>query len=63
MSRFKRDYRRGKSGQLGKKLDSLLMEVVNLLVADSPSSRIGVVFDPAPVADQRVIRKGLHYRG
>ena len=29
----------------------------------SPSSRIGVIFDPTPVVDQRVIRKGLHYRG
>jgi hypothetical protein len=29
----------------------------------SPSSRIGGFFDPAPVADQRVGRKGLHYRG
>jgi hypothetical protein len=27
----------------------------------SPSSRIGGVFDPALVADQRVSRKGLHY--
>ncbi len=27
----------------------------------NPSSRIGGVFDPAPVADQRVGRKGLHY--
>ena len=29
----------------------------------SPSSRIGAVFDAAPVVDQRVIRKGLHYSG
>ena len=35
-NRFKRDYRREKSGQLGKKLDSLLMAVVNLLAADEP---------------------------
>jgi mRNA interferase YafQ len=34
--RFKRDYRREKSGVLGKKLDTLLMEVVDLLVADKP---------------------------
>jgi mRNA interferase YafQ len=32
--RFKRDYRREKSGVLGKKLDTLLMEAVNLLAAD-----------------------------
>jgi mRNA interferase YafQ len=35
-SRFKRDYRRAKSGQLGKKLDALLMEIVNLLADDAP---------------------------
>jgi mRNA interferase YafQ len=35
-SRFKRDYRREKSGVLGKRLDALLMEVVNLLAADKP---------------------------
>ena len=35
-NRFKRDYRREKSGQLGKKLDALLMQVVDLLAADAP---------------------------
>lgn len=35
-TRFKRDYRREKSGQLGKKLDTLLMEVVERLGADQP---------------------------
>jgi mRNA interferase YafQ len=35
-SRFKRDYRREQSGRLCKKLDALLMEVVNLLAADKP---------------------------
>jgi mRNA interferase YafQ len=34
--RFKRDYRREKSGQHGKRLDALLSEVVNLLAADMP---------------------------
>lgn len=38
-SRFKRDYRREKSGVLGKKLDTLLAEVVDLLIADKPLSR------------------------
>lgn len=38
-ARFKRDYRREKSGQLGKKLDALLMEVVDLLAADMPLPR------------------------
>jgi mRNA interferase YafQ len=33
---FKRDYRREKSGVLGKKLDKLLMDAVNLLAADQP---------------------------
>jgi mRNA interferase YafQ len=35
-ARFKKDYRREKSGILGKKLDKLLMDVVNLLAADQP---------------------------
>lgn len=38
-TRFKRDYRREKSSQHGKKLDALLMEVVNLLVNDTPLPR------------------------
>jgi len=38
-SRFKRDYRREKSAQHGKKLDALLMEVVNLLAADASLPR------------------------
>ena len=33
---FKRDYRREKSGLHRKKLDALLMEVVNLLASDTP---------------------------
>lgn len=33
-TRFRRDYRREKSGRYGKKLDALLMEVVNQLAAD-----------------------------
>ena len=38
-SRFKRDYRREKSGQHGKKLDALLMEAVDLLASDAPLPR------------------------
>ncbi|MBV8820807.1 MAG: type II toxin-antitoxin system YafQ family toxin [Acidobacteriaceae bacterium] len=38
-ARFKRDYLREKSGQHGKKLDVLLMEVVNLLANDAPLPR------------------------
>jgi mRNA interferase YafQ len=34
--RFKRDYGREKSGVLGKKIDKLLMDAVNLLAADLP---------------------------
>lgn len=37
--RFKRDYRREKSGVLGRKLDALLMDVVNLLADDEPLPR------------------------
>lgn len=33
---FKRDYRREKSGVLGKKLDDLVTEAVRLLAADVP---------------------------
>jgi mRNA interferase YafQ len=35
-TRFKRDYRREKSRQHGKKIDALLMEIVNLLANDTP---------------------------
>lgn len=38
-SRFKRDYRREKSGQHGKKLDKLLMDVVDMLAADTALPR------------------------
>ncbi len=37
--RFKRDYKREKSGRLGRTLDAALMEVVNLLAADEPLPR------------------------
>ncbi len=33
-SRFKRDYRREKSGIHGKKLDALLAAILNLLIED-----------------------------
>jgi mRNA interferase YafQ len=35
-SRFKRDYRREKSGILGKKLDTLLEKTISLLLKDQP---------------------------
>lgn len=38
-SRFKRDYRREKSGRHGKTLDVLLMDVVEMLETDRPLSR------------------------
>jgi mRNA interferase YafQ len=38
-ARFKRDYRREKAGLLGKKLDALLVETVNLLASDAPLPR------------------------
>lgn len=37
--RFKRDYRREKSGVLGRKLDPLIMEIVEMLAADTPLPR------------------------
>jgi mRNA interferase YafQ len=41
-NRFERDYRREKSGRHGRKLDALLVEVVNLLAADQPLPRRNV---------------------
>jgi mRNA interferase YafQ len=38
-SRFKRGYRREKSGQQGKKLDRVPIEVVSMLAADKPLPR------------------------
>lgn len=38
-ARFKRDYRREKSGRHGKRLDSLLTEAVTLLAEDRPLPR------------------------
>ena len=38
-NRFKRDYRREQSGQCSQKLDALLMDLVNLLAADTPLPR------------------------
>ena len=35
-NRFKRDYRREKSGTLGKKLDTLLTEILGPLLNDQP---------------------------
>jgi len=41
-ARFKRDYRREKSGRHSKRLDALLIELVNLLAADQPLPRRNV---------------------
>ena len=38
-ARFKRDYKREKSGQHGKKLDALSMDVVTLLAGDTALER------------------------
>ena len=38
-SRFKHDYRREKSGRHGKRLDTVLMQAVDLLVADQALPR------------------------
>jgi mRNA interferase YafQ len=37
--RFKRDYRRERAGLFGKRLDAMLMDVVNRLAADDPLLR------------------------
>jgi mRNA interferase YafQ len=39
VGRFKRDYKREKSGRHRKTLDVALMDVVNLLAADTPLPR------------------------
>ena len=41
-ARFKRDYKREKSGRHSKIVDAALMNVVNLLAADIPLPRINV---------------------
>jgi len=41
-TRFKRDYKREKSGRHSKTVDAVLIEVVNLLVADMPLPRTNV---------------------
>jgi mRNA interferase YafQ len=38
-NRFKRDYKRERSGPIGKRLDVLLMEVINMLATDKLVSR------------------------
>jgi len=48
-SRFKRDYRREKSARHGKRLDGLLLDVVNLLANDKPLPRRN--FDHALTGD------------
>ncbi len=48
-NQFKRDYRREKSGRHSRKLDSLLLEVVNMLAAGTPLPRRN--FDHALTGD------------
>jgi mRNA interferase YafQ len=50
-SRFKRDYRREKSGVLGKKLDALLEEALEFLLGDKPLP--GRYFDHGLAGDWR----------
>lgn len=38
-TRFKRDYRREKSGRHGKNLDTLMMDIVTMLATDKPLPR------------------------
>ena len=53
-NRFRRDFRREKSGPVGKRLEGLLMEVVNLLATDQPLPRR--YFDHALSGDWRDFR-------
>jgi mRNA interferase YafQ len=58
-TRFKRDYRREKSGLYSEKLDALLMEVVNLLSVDKPLPRRN--FDH-PLSGEWSDHRGCHIR-
>ena len=58
-SRFKRDYRREKSGVLGKKLDQLLIEAIELLAADRPlPQRYSIIRCPANGAAFATVTSG-----
>jgi mRNA interferase YafQ len=52
--RFLRDYKREKAGVLGKKLDAILKEVVDLLAADAPL--------PARCVDHQLVGPWKDYR-
>ena len=41
-ARFKRDYKREKSGRYGNIIDAALMEIVNLLATDTPLPRANI---------------------
>ena len=58
-TRFKRDYQREKSGRHSKQLDVLLMEVVNLLAADTLLARRN--FDH-PLSGEWSDRRDCHLR-
>jgi mRNA interferase YafQ len=58
-ARFKRDYRREQSGRHAKKLDTLLMEVVNLLAADTPLPRRNV---DHPLSGEWIDHRDCHVR-
>jgi len=58
-NRFKRDYRREKSGRLGPKLDAMLMEIVDLLAADATLPHRS--FDHA-LSGEWVDRRDCHIR-
>ena len=51
--RFKRDYRREKSGVLGKRLDALVMEAVNLLARDDPLPHVTSIMPWPASGDHR----------
>jgi len=57
--RFKRDYRREKTGVLGKKLDKLLLSAVTVLADDKPLPHR--YFDP-PLAGEWKDHRDCHIR-
>jgi mRNA interferase YafQ len=58
-TRFKRDYRREKSGVLGKKLDALLRQALEFLVVDAP---LPARYVDHPLAGELTDHRDCHIR-
>jgi mRNA interferase YafQ len=58
-TRFRRDYKREKKGQHGRRLDALLRQVVDLLAADEP---LPVRYGDHPLAGEWNDHRDCHLR-